>query len=131
MAQVKLSYDNLPKDAEVEVPYLGVFKNGSTTTLEQFQVDAWEANTGDKFPGDGLSLPAPVDANPTGAQAEADLQKEIIERQNARSPEQAAKEERDAILAMARGEAPKGTVLSNGEVVASSPRRTTRKESDK
>lgn len=39
MATVKVSYDNLAEDAKVEVPYLGVFDNNSTTEVDSAR---WE-----------------------------------------------------------------------------------------
>lgn len=39
MATVEIDYDNMPKDADLEVPYLGVFKNGSTSEVEDAK---WE-----------------------------------------------------------------------------------------
>jgi len=47
MATVEVKYDNLPQDAKVEVPYLGVFKNGSTTEVDERKWNRYLNN----FPG--------------------------------------------------------------------------------
>lgn len=39
MPSVKIALDNLPDDAEVEVPFLGLFKNNTTTQIED---DRWQ-----------------------------------------------------------------------------------------
>lgn len=36
---VKVQYDNLPADAEVEVPYLGIFKNGESREVDDAEWD--------------------------------------------------------------------------------------------
>lgn len=47
MASVEIKYDNLPKGAKVEVPYLGVFENGSTTEVDDSKWNRYLNN----FPG--------------------------------------------------------------------------------
>jgi len=47
MATVEVKYDNLPQDAKVEVPYLGVFKNGSITEVDERKWNRYLTN----FPG--------------------------------------------------------------------------------
>lgn len=44
MPQVKVAFDNIPEGQEVEVPYLGLFENGSTTEVDQDQWDRFVAN---------------------------------------------------------------------------------------
>jgi hypothetical protein len=100
MAKVTLKYENLPKGQSVEVAGLGLFPNGATSNVDDFQVVAWESATGRQFPGDGLMLPEPPPPpNPTDAQTEQDRQNEIIEKQNARTPEQVAKDEKETTFA--------------------------------
>lgn len=38
MPKVNVKYDNLPDGKEVEIPYLGVFKNNSTTEVSELSV---------------------------------------------------------------------------------------------
>jgi hypothetical protein len=44
MPTVKVNYDNLAEGAEVEVPYLGLFKNGSSTEVDQRKWDRFVNN---------------------------------------------------------------------------------------
>lgn len=41
MAKVKVNHPNLARGAEVEIPGLGVFKNGSTREVTEEQVENW------------------------------------------------------------------------------------------
>lgn len=56
MPSVKVALDNLPKDAEVEVPYLGLFKNNTTTDVDQDAWDRYQANWPGATEGDSLEV---------------------------------------------------------------------------
>lgn len=47
MATVEVKYDNLPQGAKVEIPYLGVFENGSTAEVDENKWNRYLNN----FPG--------------------------------------------------------------------------------
>lgn len=41
MARLKVNLPNQPRGAEIEIPGLGLFKNGSTREVDEDQVEAW------------------------------------------------------------------------------------------
>jgi hypothetical protein len=58
MPTVRVNYDNLKEGAKVEIPYLGVFENGSTTEVDQRKWDRFVANwpSAGSLEGDTLEL---------------------------------------------------------------------------
>lgn len=60
MAKVKVNLPNQPRGAEIEIPGLGLFKNGSTQEVDEVQVEAWRwynqrpVTSGDR-PEDGVA----------------------------------------------------------------------------
>ena len=106
-SSVKANFDNLPKGDPIAVPGVGEVPNGSSVKVDQFQIEMWENFTGEKWPKDGLVLPAPTTPPAdTAAQNEAALQTEILERQNARSPEEVLADSAKATAQILRGNLP-------------------------
>lgn len=66
--QIEVNYGNLPKNAEVEIPGLGVFLNGSSMELSDAQVSSFRAYYGykealeDGSPGEWVQGPTPLQA---------------------------------------------------------------------
>jgi hypothetical protein len=62
MSKVTVNLPGTAKGEEVEVAFLGLFPNGSTTTVTPEQVATWEACTERTWPKDDLTIPdAPVE----------------------------------------------------------------------
>jgi hypothetical protein len=84
---------------------LGVFANGSTVDVEDWQVEGWKRSTNREWPESGtLELPEQLPVNPTNAQMSGELEAAIIERQSKRTPEQVIEEERAGIKAQLSGD---------------------------
>lgn len=74
MPSVKVALDNLADDAEVEIPYLGKFKNNSTTEVDQVKWDRYVTLQpgADQLEGqDTLEVSTAQAAEQTEARAEA------------------------------------------------------------
>src|SRR5215208_6904264 len=60
MSSVRVNHPNLPRGADVEIPGLGVFKNGSARQVDEEQVENWRwynqraVEVGDR-PEDGVA----------------------------------------------------------------------------
>lgn len=121
MAQsVQVNFDYMPAGELVGVDGVGMVPNGSTVTVEDWQVLAWENMTGHTWPVSGvLVLPAPVgDPNPNDAQSAGALEAAIIDRQDARSPEEMQTESDAATLHAIKGNVrPDGEIMVDGEVI--------------
>lgn len=115
--QVKVNFPNLSKEAFIAVPGVGEVYNGSTVTVDDFEIQTWENFTGTKWPEEGLVLPAPGEPNPTEAQTEGAIQAAIIGRQNERSDEAVKKESALVTKAVLRGQWPY-PLMVDGVIVA-------------
>lgn len=95
MASVKVDLPNMPKysdlnedqiangDGVVQIDYLGTFKNGETTDVDDAVVAVWSVNTGKDWPESGTLVIDHSEANEQRKNALDDLRKNDPEVYNA------------------------------------------------
>lgn len=120
MASVEVSMPGVDEGQEVEIPLLGVFSNGSTNEVADWQVLNWESATGQTWPDNGtLSYPSKSEVKPVVN--EYDLQRQIEDAQSKRSPEQVASDEKESIAAQLAGNVRGRGAMTDGQVIEPGP----------